>query len=64
VRGDTLRYVKEMLEQLGVMARAEKCETLAYFIEMACIEADDIARADAARGGCISETRKKGNGSV
>jgi len=61
-RRETLHYIKEMLEQLGAMARAEKCETLAYFIEMACIEADDIARTDAARGGCISEARKKGNG--
>ena len=59
-----LEYIKEMLEQLGAMARAEKCETLVYFIEMACIEADDIARADAARNTNISAARKNGNGAA
>lgn len=41
---DTLEFVHSMLGQLRRMAENERHEVLAYMIEMACIEADDILR--------------------
>jgi hypothetical protein len=46
-RTETLDYLQSMLEQLRIMAQAEHCDMLAYLIEMACIEASDIARGEA-----------------
>lgn len=41
---DKLEYVHSMLGQLRRMAADEQHEMLAYLIEMACIEANDILR--------------------
>lgn len=43
---ETLQYVQAMLGQLRTMAEAEKCDMLAYLIEMAYVEASDIVRGE------------------
>ena len=43
-RSETLDYIQAMLAQLRSMAETEDCDVLAYMIEMAYIEAGDIAR--------------------
>ncbi len=43
---ETLLYVQAMLGQLRTMAEAEKCDMLAYLIEMAYVEASDIVRGE------------------
>lgn len=43
-RTENLEYVQAMLPQLRRMAEDERHEILAYLIEMACIEANDIMR--------------------
>ncbi|MEO9338970.1 hypothetical protein ABFT80_16255 [Mesorhizobium sp. SB112] len=45
-RTDTLDYMQSMLGQLRTMAEAERCDMLAYLIEMAYVEASDIIRGD------------------
>ena len=45
-RTDTLEYVQQMLGELRAMAEAERCDMLAYLIEMAYVEASDIIRGD------------------
>lgn len=45
-RTDRLDYIQAMLGQLRTMAEAERCDMLAYFIEMAYTEASDIIRGD------------------
>lgn len=45
-RTDTLDYMQTMLGQLRVMAEAERCDMLAYLIEMAYVETSDIIRGD------------------
>ena len=45
-RTDVLDYMQAMLGQLRIMAQAERCDMLAYLIEMAYIEAGDIIRGD------------------
>lgn len=45
-RTDTLDYMQAMLGQLRVMAEAERCDMLAYLVEMAYVEASDIIRGD------------------
>ena len=44
-RSEQLDYIQAMLEQLRAMAQAEKCDMLAYLIEMAYLEANDIRTA-------------------
>lgn len=41
---DALDYVQTMLGQLRTMAAAERCDMLAYLIEMAYLECSDIRR--------------------
>lgn len=43
-RTETLDYIQAMLGQLSIIARAERYDMLAYFIEMAYMEAGDIIR--------------------
>lgn len=50
-RTDTLDYVQAMLGQLRTMAEAERCDMLAYLIEMAYVEASDILRGE--QSACI-----------
>jgi uncharacterized tellurite resistance protein B-like protein len=45
-RTETLDYMQSMLGQLRTMAEAERYDLLAYLIEMAYVEAGDIARGD------------------
>ena len=45
-RTETLDFMQSMLGQLRTMAEAERCDMLAYLIEMAYIEASDIIRGD------------------
>lgn len=45
-RAESLEFMQSMLGQLRTMAQAERCDALAYFIEMAYIEASDIIRGD------------------
>lgn len=45
-RTDNLDYIQTMLGQLRVMAEAERCNMLAYLIEMAYVEASDIIRGE------------------
>jgi hypothetical protein len=45
-RTDRLDYIQSMLGQLRVMAEAERCDMLAYLLEMAYIETGDIIRGD------------------
>ena len=45
-RTDTLDYMQAMLGQLRTMAEAERCDLLAYLIEMAYVEASDIIRGE------------------
>lgn len=48
-RTDKLDYVQAMLGQLRTMALADRCEMLAYLIEMAYLEASDILRGQRPR---------------
>lgn len=45
-RSDALEYMQAMLGQLRTMAAAERCDMLAYLIEMAFVEARDIATGE------------------
>lgn len=45
-RTDTLDYMQSMLGQLRTMAEAERCDMLAYLVEMAYVEASDIIRGE------------------
>jgi len=41
-----VEYLQSMLGQLRTMAEAERCDMLAYLIEMAYIEVSDIVRGE------------------
>ena len=45
-RTDTLDYMQSMLGQLRTMAEAERCDMLAYLIEMSYVEVSDIIRGE------------------
>ncbi len=45
-RTDTLDYMQSMLGQMRTMAQAERCDMLAYLIEMAYVEVSDIIRGE------------------
>lgn len=54
-----------MLVQLNGLARAEGCDMLAYLIEIACIEASDLALSlRRLEDGASPLPQKKGNGSA
>ena len=55
-RTDTLDYIQSMLGQLRNMAEAERCDMLAYLIEMAYVEASAIVRGE--RPSRISEQKR------
>ncbi len=46
---ETVEYLRSMLQELTVIARAEKLDMLAYLIGMAHTEAADVAARNAAR---------------
>jgi hypothetical protein len=43
---DTLEFIHSMLGQLRVMAKAERFDTIAHFIEMAYIQVGDTRRGE------------------
>ena len=45
-RTETLDYMQSMLAQLRSMAEAERCDMLAYLIEMAYLEASDLLNGE------------------
>lgn len=45
-RADTLDYIQSMLSQLRVMAESERCDMLAFLIEMAYLEASEMIGAE------------------
>jgi len=45
-RTETLDYMQSMLGQLRTMADAERCDMVAYLIEMAYVEVSDIIRGE------------------
>lgn len=45
-RTETLDYIQSMLGQLRTMAENERCDMLAYLIEMAYVEASDVVRGE------------------
>ena len=45
-RTEALDYMQSMLGQLRTMAEGERYDLLAYLIEMAYVEAGDIARGE------------------
>jgi len=45
-RAESLDYIQSMLGQLRMMAEAERCDMLAYLVEMAFVEASDILRGE------------------
>ncbi len=61
-RTETLDYVQAMLGQLRTMALSERCDMLAYLIEMAYLEASDIIRGE--RPHRVGEGRGVGEGRV
>lgn len=64
-RGETVEYIQAMLVQLNGLARAEGCDMLAYLIEIACIEASDLALSlRRLEDGASPLPQKKGNGSA
>jgi len=42
----TIDYIHQMLAQLRLMAEYERCDMLAYLIEMAYVESGDIIRGN------------------
>lgn len=50
-RREALDYMQSLLGELRAMANAERHDMLAYLIEMAYLEASDIARALRAKSG-------------
>lgn len=45
-RRETLEYIQSMLGQLRTMAEAERCDMLAYLIEMSYVEVSDTIRGE------------------
>lgn len=45
-RTEQLDYIQAMLGQLRTMAKAERCDMLAYLIELSYVEASDIIRGE------------------
>ena len=59
-RTESLDYIQSMLAQLRGMAEAERCDMLAYLIEMAYLEASDALAADRRSG--VGEQKRNING--
>jgi len=45
-RTDNLDYLQSMLRELRTIAQAERCDMVAYMIEMAYVEVSDIIRGE------------------
>lgn len=59
-RTETLDYMQSMLGQMRTMAEAERCDMLAWLIEMAYVELSDIIRGDRP----LRVGREEGNGAA
>ncbi|WP_128755549.1 hypothetical protein [Metarhizobium album] len=46
---ETASYIRDQLRVMAVMAHKDGAERLVYFLEMACMEADDLVKLSAAR---------------
>lgn len=49
-RIETLDFIQSMLGQLRTMAESERCDMLAYLIEMSYVEATDLIRNERRSG--------------
>lgn len=49
-RTETIEYIQSMLGQLRLMAQGERCDMLAYLIEMAYLEAGEVMRGERPSG--------------
>lgn len=58
-RTDTLDYLQSMLRELRTLAEAERCDMIAYLIEMAYIETSDVIRGDRPMNVAQTARRKK-----
>jgi hypothetical protein len=56
---ETIDYIQSMLGQLRSMAEDERCDMLAYLIEMAYVEASDIGRGSRPSG--VAEQKRNGS---
>jgi hypothetical protein len=61
-RTEALDYMQSMLGELRTMAKAERHGLLAYLIEMAYLEASDIARGDRPDGDAPAAREPPGEG--
>jgi hypothetical protein len=61
-RTEKLDYMQAMLGELRTMAQAERYDMLAYLIEMAYLEASDIARGDPSTPGATTPGATPGSG--
>jgi hypothetical protein len=62
-RTDALDYMQSMLGQLRTMAEAERYDFLAYLVELAYVEAGDIARGDRPARVGMGQSEQQTNGS-
>lgn len=61
---ETLEYIQSMVDELAHMAKRERCEVIAYLLELASIEASEILRAsEAGRIGSVAG-HDEGNGTA
>lgn len=58
-KAEKLEYIRSLLGELRTMAQAERCEMVAYLIEMAYIEASDILRGVRSPGPSQSSRKRK-----
>lgn len=58
-KAERLEYIRSLLGELRTMAQAERCEMVAYLIEMAYIEASDILRGVRSPGPSQSSGKRK-----
>ena len=55
-RSESLDYMQSMLGELRTMAKAERYHMLAYLVEIAYLEASDLARAERTGGTAASDS--------
>lgn len=61
---DTLEYIQSMVDELAGMAKRERCEVIAYLLELASIEASEILRASEAGSTGSDSGYDEGNGTT
>lgn len=58
---DSLNFIQSMLLQLAQMAKNERFDMLAYLIDMACIECNDLIKNGHVQDNHSSGDKKKRN---